>query len=82
MTERMADALQATAEIAGTTLSMPASRAMLRMLQPYGEDAVMDALHRCRRECAGRLTLADIFSRLPATDRSDVDEAGGQSAWK
>lgn len=65
MNARMIEALQATAQIAGSALSTPASLAMLRHLRPYGDEAVMQALRRCRRECRGRLALADIFARLP-----------------
>lgn len=73
---RMIEALQVTAQIAGSALSMPASAAMLQDLRPYGEDAVMQALRRCRRECRGRLALADIFARLPGAAAAHGGDSG------
>ena len=69
-------ALTVTAELIGTQFSPAAYDAMLDELEQYPEKDVLAALHRCRRECRGRLALADILERLPGTSKM-----GPEAAW-
>ncbi len=74
----MSELLQAiavTAELTGTQLSEPAARVFLQDLSKYPLPQVLGALVRCRRECKGRLTLADVISRL------DDGRPGPEEAW-
>jgi len=68
-------ALAATAELCGTNLSEAAAKMLLLDLSDYDERAVMVALSRCRRELKGRLTLAEIISRI------DDGRPGAEEAW-
>lgn len=68
-------ALAATAELCGTNLSEPAAKLLLSDLAEYDERAVMVALSKCRRELKGRLTLAEIVSRI------DDGRPGPEEAW-
>lgn len=62
--------------ITGNEMNAVALDAMVEDLAPYGVAPVMDALTRCRRECKGRLTLADILERMESADgRPEADEA-------
>lgn len=62
--------------ITGNEMNAVALDAMVEDLAPYGVAPVMDALARCRRECKGRLTLADILERMESADgRPEADEA-------
>lgn len=75
--DRIIDALSVTAEAMGQTMSAQALAIMAQDLaaEGCGEQAVMEALRKVRRECR-RLTLADIVSRLESADgRPDADEA-------
>jgi hypothetical protein len=68
-------ALAATAELCGTNLSEPAAKMLLSDLSDYDERAVLVALSKCRRELKGRLTLAEIISRI------DDGRPGAEEAW-
>jgi hypothetical protein len=68
-------ALAATAELCGTNLSEAAAKLMLSDLVEYDERAVLQALSKCRRELKGRLTLAEIVSRI------DDGRPGAEEAW-
>src|SRR5262252_4521186 len=68
-------AIAVTAEMTGTTLSPAASRAMFEDLRRYPENQVMASLVSCRRELKGKLTLADILTRL------DDGRPGPEQAW-
>jgi hypothetical protein len=68
-------ALAATAELCGTNLSEAAAKLMLSDLVDYDELAVLNALSKCRRELKGRLTLAEIVSRI------DDGRPGAEEAW-
>jgi hypothetical protein len=68
-------ALAATAELCGTNLSETAAKLLLSDLAEYDERAVMVALSKCRRELKGRLTLAEIVSRI------DDGRPGPEEAW-
>lgn len=73
-----ADLLQAiavTAELCGTNLSEPAARLFLQDLSSFDEKAVLKALSKCRREIKGRLTLAEIITRI------DDGRPGAEEAW-
>jgi hypothetical protein len=61
---RLSEAVAVTLELTGTTLSEVAARMMADDLARYPEQQVMGALTRCRRELKGRLTIADVISRL------------------
>lgn len=74
-TSEIIKALIVTAEITGTDLTESAARVMVADLQGYPEQQVLAALTRCRREVKGRLTLADILSRL------DDGRPMPQEAW-
>lgn len=68
-------ALAATAELCGTTLSEPAAKLLLADLAEFDQRAVLAALSKCRRELKGRLTLAEIVSRI------DDGRPGVEEAW-
>jgi hypothetical protein len=72
---KLIQALAATAELCGTKLSEAAAELMLSDLSDYDEHAVMVALSKCRRELKGRLTLAEIISRI------DDGRPGAEEAW-
>jgi hypothetical protein len=63
-TEKLIKSLVVALEITGTTLSDGAVKVMLADLSAYPEPQVMAALRRCCRELKGKLTLADILSRI------------------
>lgn len=68
--------IAATAEVLGTTLSHGALILMAEELIGYPPIMVRDALHRCRRELKGRLTLPDVIERIEHGDgRPGPDEA-------
>lgn len=73
-----ADVLQAiavTAELCGTNLSEPAARLLLQDLSKFDEQAVLTSLSKCRRELKGRLTLAEVITRI------DDGRPGPEEAW-
>lgn len=67
-------ALAVTAELTGTQLSESGARVMASDLAGYPEIQVLGALSRCRKELKGRLTVADVISRLD-DGRPDAQEA-------
>jgi hypothetical protein len=68
-------AIAVTAELTGTELSKGALNVMFDELSAYPVNASLAALTRCRREIKGRLTLADILSRI------DDGRPGVEQAW-
>lgn len=68
-------ALAVTAELTNTQLSAGAARVLANDLAGYPEGQVLGALDRCRKELRGKLTLADILSRL------DDGRPGPEEAW-
>lgn len=74
MSEPVLEMLTITCESTGTDLSKPTLRLWDRELSSHPEDQVVGALRKCCREVKGRLTLADIFSRLE-DGRPSVEEA-------
>jgi len=68
-------ALAVTAELTSTQLSAGAARVLANDLAGYPEGQVLGALDRCRKELRGKLTLADILSRL------DDGRPGPEEAW-
>ena len=80
---RIVEALAVCAELTGTQLSDAAMNAMVEDLLAYDTGTVLAALNRCRRELAGRLTLAAILQRLD-TGLPSADEAFGLLAegWR
>lgn len=68
-------AVAATAELCGTTMSQPAAELLVADLSSFDERAVLVALSKCRREVKGRLTVAEILSRI------DDGRPGVEEAW-
>lgn len=68
-------AVAVAAELTGTQLSAPAARVFAMDLARYPEDQVLSALDRCRRELRGRLTIADVLTRL------QDGRPGPEEAW-
>lgn len=68
-------AVAVTAELLGTEMSEVAAQVFAQDLARYPEHQVTGALERCRREVRGRLTLADVISRL------DDGRPGAEEAW-
>lgn len=68
-------AIAVTAELTGTQFSEVAAEVMANDLALYPENQVMKALTRCRRELKGRLTIADVVTRL------DDGRPGAEEAW-
>jgi hypothetical protein len=65
-----------TLEYAGTVLSIPAMDMLVEMLDKYPEGKIRQALAECRDEIRGRITPADIVSRIRENDgRPTADEA-------
>jgi hypothetical protein len=73
--ERLLQAIAVTAELTGTQLSTPAARVMADDLGRFPEAQVLGALTRCRKELKGRLTIADVVTRL------DDGRPGVEEAW-
>lgn len=69
------EALAVTAELTGTQLSAVGARVMAQDLAPYPEIQVLGALARCRKELKGKLTVADIVTRL------DDGRPAPEEAW-
>lgn len=69
------ETLAVTAELCGSTFSEPAVRMMIQHLSAYPDDAVLNALVRCQKEVRGRLSLAEIISRI------DDGRPGAEEAW-
>lgn len=72
---KLSEAVAVTAELTQTHLSEIAVKVMLDDLARYPEHQVMGALTRCRRELKGRLTIADVLTRL------DDGRPGVEEAW-
>ena len=67
-------ALAATVEITNTVISGSAKKIMIRDLSEFPLPQVLASLKRCRKELKGRLTIADVVSRLddgrPLTEKA------------
>lgn len=73
---KVLQALAVALELTGTSnMSEAAVRVMAADLARYPENQVLGALDRCRRELRGRLTLADVLTRL------DDGRPGPEEAW-
>lgn len=75
MSENLIKNIVATAEVMGTELTMDGARLFVSDLSEFHEQAVMSALAKCRREVKGKLTLADVVSRI------DDGRPGPNEAW-
>lgn len=75
MSKRLLEAIAVTAELTSTSLSEAAAKVMTADLAQYPEQQVLAALTRCRRELKGRLTIADVVTRL------DDGRPGPEEAW-
>jgi len=72
----LAGALCATAEALGQTLTPTTAEVMAGDLAEFDIDTIAVALQACRRELAGRLTLAAILDRIHGADgRPAANEA-------
>lgn len=69
-------ALAVAAELCGTNLSVDAARVFAMKLGAYPKGPVLRAIDRAMEECKGRLTLADVISRID-DGRPSADEAWG-----
>lgn len=69
------EAIAVTAEVMGTTLSPAAARVFAHDLAEHDDASVLAALVRVRREVRGRLTVADVISRI------DDGRPGPEEAW-
>jgi hypothetical protein len=68
-------ALGVTAELTNTELSKDALKVMALDLSAYPEPMVLAALDRVRREVRGRMTVADVVTRL------EDGRPGPEEAW-
>lgn len=68
-------ALAVTARLMGTVLDEDAARIFAEDLSAYPAPQILAALTRCRREVKGRLTVADVISRI------DDGRPGAEEAW-
>ncbi len=75
MTKTLLEAIAVTAELTGTVMSEAAAKIMAADLARYPEPQVLEALTRCRRELKGRLTIADVLTRI------DDGRPEGEEAW-
>lgn len=80
MNAEVIKALAVTAELCGTELTKGAATAFAADLSQYPPDQVIAALGRCRRELKGRLTLAEVISRID-DGRPGADEAWALLPW-
>lgn len=69
-------ALAIAAELCGTQLSVEAAKVFAMKLETFPKGAVLKAIDRAMEECKGRLTLADVISRIE-DGRPSADEAWG-----
>lgn len=73
--ETLLKAIAVTAELTGTEISKTAARVMADDLSQYPEPQVLSALTKCRRELRGRMSIADVVSRI------DDGRPGPDEAW-
>ncbi len=67
-------AIAVTMEVTGTELSAAAAKVFAADLAPYPEAQILAALERVRKEVRGRMTVADVISRID-DGRPTADEA-------
>jgi hypothetical protein len=72
---KLVEAVAVTAELTGTELSEAAARVMVADLSGFPESQVLAALVKCRRELRGRMTIADVISRI------EDGRPGPEEAW-
>jgi hypothetical protein len=75
MNKTTAQEIAVTWELLNGPISDPAMKMLLRQLSEYDETALLKALARCRAECKGRITPADIISRI------DDGRPSAEEAW-
>jgi len=75
ISENLIKAIAVTAELTATEISVDAARVMAEDLAQYPEELVMKALTKCRRELKGRMSLAEVISRI------DDGRPGPEEAW-
>lgn len=77
MDQRLIDKIAVTFElVGGTRLSEAAANVVIADLEKHNPVALSKALDRCRNECKGKLTPADIHSRVD-DGRPSPNEAWG-----
>lgn len=77
--EYLTELISATSEVIGSPLKPTTVMMMVEDLTEYPFDDTKKALNLCRKECKGRLTLADIIERL-TTGLPSADEMFAQIA--
>jgi hypothetical protein len=75
MSTAILEALGVACELTSTTLSEGALRVMAEECSKYPDPHVLGALRKCCKQLKGKLTLADILSRL------DDGRPGPEEAW-
>lgn len=75
LSPRLLEELAATVELCGSTYSPAAARILAADLEGFPEPAISRALRRCRLEVKGRLTPAEIISRI------DDGHPTAEEAW-
>lgn len=75
ISKRLIGEIQATAELCGYPLSDGALLVLSGDLESYDDMQIIGALRRCRMEVKGRLTPAEILSRI------DDGHIGPEEAW-
>ena len=78
--EKIAELIDATAEILGSQIKPQIIKIMCDDLSDYEFNDIQAALTACRREVKGRLSLKDIIDRLPkkGDELPTADELWGQ----
>ena len=76
MRKELIEQVAITLELGGADLSTAAKEVIVSELKAYPELDVARALQRCRRELKGRVSFADIHSRIPGA-RPSANEAWG-----
>ncbi len=72
---KLLESLAVLAEVTGTEWSKPTVKVIEQELSAYSEVDVFKAIRRCMTELRGKVTLADILSRLPC------QHPGVEEAW-
>ena len=75
MKERTAQQIAVTWELLNGQVSDAVMEMLLEQFSAYDDSALLKALAKCRAECRGRITPADIISRI------DDGRPGVEEAW-
>lgn len=75
MNKKTATEIAITWEMLNGSISDPVKTLLLKQLSAYDDAALLKALARCRAECRGRITPADIIQRI------EDGHPGPEEAW-